>query len=252
MGKFDQDWKNPPRSVQLLPDEIHLWRLDLDSSRTAEISEGSLLSKDELARAARFHFERDRRTFSETRIALRRILGQYLCISPHEIRFDYRENGKPEISESQNRKCIRFNVSHSGRFSIIGVSLERRIGVDVEKYRTMDYLEIARRYFSEREYDELKAARAAKLQYRFFSCWTRKEALLKALGEGIGNLLDQVSVSIGNGQPRLIDFSGNPGALQVWSLLDVNLEIDYAAAIAFEGKSFHIHYWNYQAFEGHT
>lgn len=201
------------------------------------------LREDELARAARFHFERDGRRFAETRIALRKILSRYISIDPREIGFSYQEHGKPEISESQNHEGVRFNVSHSGRFAMIGVMLNRRIGVDVEKYRDMEFLEIAGRYFSEREYSDLKAAPARELEHYFFSCWTRKEALLKAIGEGIGDLLDKVSVAVDS--PGLIDFRGDPNATQRWSILDVNIHPDYAGATAFEGRMVRVQQWDF-------
>lgn len=247
MDKFEEHWKAPPSSLQLSPEEIHLWRIDLDSSAIVNSPKQAPLSEDEIGRAARFRFERDRKHFAEARIALRKILARYIPIQAHEIEFDYHQNGKPEISESQNCNCIRFNVSHSGRFAIIGVTLKREIGVDIEKYRKMEFLEIARRYFSEREYGELQAIPAPDLQRYFFSCWTRKEALLKGLGEGIANLLDQVSVTLGSGPAEITGFRGNPGASQQWCLMDMNVDPDYAGAIAFEGKFAHIRHWVFDA-----
>jgi 4'-phosphopantetheinyl transferase len=243
MEKPDENWKLPPLSVKLLSGEVHLWRIDLDSANLAQTLTKNPLSDDEIARAARFHFERDRKCFTETRIALRRILTLYIPIDPHEIKFTYEKSGKPEISEPQNRACVRFNVSHSGRFGIIGVSLRRGIGVDVEKYRTMEFLEIAQRYFSEREYCELKAAPADELQRYFFACWTRKEAVLKALGEGIGNSLSQISVAIDS--PKLIDFQGRPSDVQQWSILDVNVHSGYVGAVAFEGGTPRVQRWDF-------
>ena len=248
-AKFQENWKNwktPPSSVQLSPEAIHLWRVDLDSIAIANSPKETPLSNDEVARAARFHFERDRNRFAETRIALRKILSAYIPLKAHEIKFDYQQNGKPEISDSQNCNCIRFNVSHSGNFAIIGVTLKCGIGVDVEKYRKMEFLEIAQRYFSAREYSELQAIPAQDLQRYFFSCWTRKEALLKGLGEGIGNLLDQVSLSIGSGAPEITCFRGNPDVSRRWCLMDVNVDPDYAAAIAFEGKAVQVCHWLFE------
>jgi 4'-phosphopantetheinyl transferase len=242
MDKFVENWKTPPSSAQLSPDEIHLWCVDLESIAIANSPKEAPLSDDEIGRAGRFHFERDRKRFAETRIALRKILSVYIPLKAHEIEFNYQQNGKPEISESQNCNCIRFNVSHSGNFAIIGVTLKRGIGVDIERYRKMEFLEIARRYFSEREYGELQAIPAQDLQRHFFSCWTRKEALLKGLGVGIAHLLDQVSVTA-TGPAEITCFSGNPDVSQQWCLMDVNMDPDYAAAIAFEGKVVQVCQW---------
>src|SRR5947199_10150363 len=129
MHKFEENWKTPPSCVQLSPEEIHLWCVDIDSISIANSPKDIPLSDDEIERAARFHFERDRKRFAESRIALRKIFAAYIPLKAHEIRFDYQQNGKPEISDSQNCNCIRFNVSHSENFAIIGVTLKRRIGV---------------------------------------------------------------------------------------------------------------------------
>lgn len=247
MDRYSENWENAPSSVQLAPDEIHIWRVNFEGKVIPNNPQETLLSDDEIARAARFHFERDRQRFAETRSALRKILSAYIPHKAPEIKFDYQQNGKPEISESQNPNCVRFNVSHSGRFAVIGVSLNLRIGIDVEKYRTMEFLDIARRYFSEREYRELKAAPAEELQRYFFTCWTRKEALLKAMGEGIGNLVHQVSVSVGSRYAQVADSRWNFPATRQWYLTDLNVDPDYAGAIAFEGTPVQIQYWNFQA-----
>lgn len=242
MERSDENWKVPPPSVKLLTSEIHLWRIDLESANAAHTSDANPLSADEIARASRFYFEVDRRRFSVTRIALRRILGGYISVDPAEIRFVYTEHGKPDLSQSQNRQCVRFNVSHSGRFGIIAVSLSRRIGVDVEQYRAMEFLEIARRYFSEREYSDLKAVPAGELEHYFFSYWTRKEAVLKAMGVGIANSLNQISLAVDS--PRLIDCPGDPNALRQWWIMDLHVYPGYAGAVACEGETAAVQQWD--------
>jgi 4'-phosphopantetheinyl transferase len=243
MQRPEEDWKAPPATIKLLSDEIHLWRIDLESVSNSRPGNESPLSDDEMARAKKFRFERDRRRFAETRIALRKILSRYTLIPPDEIEFSYCENRKPELAEPQNLDGLRFNLSHSGQFGIVGISLRRRIGVDVEQYRALEFLDIARRYFSEREYRELALVSAQDLQRCFFSCWTCKEAVLKALGEGLGSSLDKISVSIGS--PRLIEFSGMPNSVEQWSLIEVDVHPDYAAAVAVEAEILKVHQLDY-------
>lgn len=235
MGNFDQNWKTPPSPIQLSPNEIHLWRVDLTSSTIENSPKKDLLSDDEVARAKKFHFRRDREAFVRAREALRCILARYVPYPPNKIRFFYQPNGKPELVAAQNSIGLNFNLSHSGDFAIIGVTLGRRIGVDVERYRTLEFLEIALRYFSSSESRQLTALPPNQLQNNFFACWTRKEAFLKALGEGIGVLLPHVSVTVAQLEsPKLIEFQGNADASLRWSLADTQMSEGYAAALAFE------------------
>jgi 4'-phosphopantetheinyl transferase len=244
---FDDTWQPAPAQVDMRPQQLHLWQLDLDSLQSLDGENPTPLSQDELARTARFHFERDRKRFANARVGLRNILSRYVHISPGEIKFIYSRTGKPEILESQNFAGVRFNLSHSGSLAMVGVVLGQRIGVDVEEYRTLEFMEIAHRYFSEREYRDLCALAADERARGFFSCWTRKEALLKALGEGIGVLLARISVTVTDDEPpRLVEFQDDSRAPQQWSLLDVNIHPGYAAAAAFEGEVAGVRHWIYQ------
>ena len=235
MANFEEIWKEPPASIQLSADEIHLWRVDLGSNAIGNSPKECLLSDDEIARAKKFHFSRDKDSFVRARAALKCILARYVPYLPNRIRFFYKPNGKPELLATQNNIGLNFNLSHSGDFAIIGVTLGRRIGVDVERYRTLEFLEIARRYFSSSESRQLTALPPNELQNNFFACWTRKEAFLKALGEGIGVLLPHVSVTVAQFEsPKLIEFQGNADASLRWSLADTQVSDGYAAALAFE------------------
>lgn len=238
-----QAWRTPLSEVCLLPNEVHLWRVDLDSRNPLGSSTEDCLSADEIARAKRFHFARDHARYAHTRIALRNILARYLTFPPRDIQFIYQENGKPELSPLQNQSGVQFNVSHSGSLAIISVSTGRRVGVDVEQYRTLEFLEIAHHYFSEHECRELSALAEDELQKNFFACWTRKEALLKALGEGIG-MLSQVSVTVAHRErPKVLEFQNDPDELLRWSLIDIPVNAGYAAAFAFEHESVKVRRW---------
>ena len=244
LATADDAWRMPPPTIHLPSNEIHLWRIDLDSMKSWNRSGQSFLSTDEIARARRFHFQRDQKRFICTRIALRTILAGYVPFPPEAIEFVCRTNGKPELVSSQNPVSLQLSVSHSGSFAIIGVVLGRRIGVDIEQYRIMEFLEIARRYFSEREYQELSASPAEDLQKNFFACWTRKEAFLKALGEGIGSLLSQVSVTTAYREcPKLLEFQIDPAAPWNWSFVDLQIHLDYTGALAFEHGPLDVRRW---------
>ena len=239
-----ESWRVPPSAIALSAKDIHLWRVDLDSLGTLGGSTENSLSADEIARARRFHFDRDGARFADTRIALRNILARYVPFSPEDISFLYERNGKPELAHSQNETGLRFNVSHSGGVAVVAVSLGRRVGVDVEQYRRVEFLEIASRYFSEQEYRDLIALQTEELQKNFFACWTRKEAFLKAMGEGIGTLLRQVSVTVAHSvAPELLEFLSDPEELNRWTLGDIAVTHDYAAAMAFERGPAEVQHW---------
>jgi 4'-phosphopantetheinyl transferase len=242
----NQLWTPAPVDVEVSENEIHLWKVALlsDSRESNDSLLSRPLSDEEIARARRFHLDRDRNRFASARRALRRILAPYLRLRPEEIQFTAAEIGKPYVAAAQNSCGLQFNLSHSANLAIIGITLGRRIGVDVERFRDLDYLEIAKRYFSAREYRELSTLPSEHIRKNFFACWTRKEALLKALGEGIGSLLKQVTVSVGQFEaPKVVESEGIGDAIRSWKLEDVAVDPDYAAAIAFENAPVEIRFW---------
>jgi len=227
--------------MELPPSEIHIWRVRLDAAGSKsdscspfpggergwrEESHG-WLAPDEISRAERFHFDRDRRRFSLTRAALRRLLGSYLGVSPQEVFFRYNEYGKPYLDGWD----LEFNVSHSNDVALIGLVRGADIGVDVERIRPgYPGHEIASRFFSKSETDGLSAVADAEYALAFFRCWTRKEACVKAHGHGLSIPLDAFDVPI---HPSPIDefvtvsFNGVD-----WLLRDVGAEDGFAAAVA--------------------
>jgi len=166
-------------------------------------------------------------------------------MSPAEIRFRYEKNRKPEIVYAQNSDGLRFNVSHSLGLAVIVVSLGRAVGVDIEKVNPkLEYLEIARRFFSEREYQALIALSPSERQRAFFACWTRKEAFLKATGVGLSYSLSEFSVSIAPDGPAAIEeVKADPSAVGHWSLANLGPENGYEGTLAFERAPCRIERW---------
>lgn len=244
MEKLKNAWPVARCSVVLSPAEVHLWAANLDLPAAASSLVQPPLSDDEIVRAKRFRFERDRKVFAITRLALRRVIARYVPFSPEQIQFSYQRNGKPQIAVAQNQIGLNFNISHSEKLAIIAVSLGRRIGIDVERYRTIEFLEIASRYFSDCEYRELSMLPQDELRNSFFAYWTRKEALLKAIGKGIGTLLPQVLVTAGHFDVPELRRSDIDGPLH-WSLIDIPLHDDYAAALAFERGPIEVRQWRF-------
>src|SRR5271163_517516 len=185
-----REW-NPvsPGSGAVMPSfpvaRVDLWKLCLDQPPTAG-SPAGVLSADEIARAQRFHFEKDRIHFIHCRSALRFLLARYLGVSPAGIRFEYLSGGKPQLIAEQNPRRLQFNLSHSNNMALIAVGSELRLGVDIEKIRdNVDTAALAERFFSPRERAGLRALPGHLRVPAFFACWTRKEAFLKATGTGL-------------------------------------------------------------------
>src|SRR5579863_8613710 len=121
--------------LALPEDEIHLWRVDLESIGADEFRWRQVLSSDELTRAARFHFSRDRQRFVAARAWLRTILGGYLRTDPRSLTFTYSKREKPSLGPDFGSSDVRFNVSHSSGIALLAFTRGREIGVDVELLR---------------------------------------------------------------------------------------------------------------------
>jgi len=221
----------------LLTDRVDVWRVCLDAAEKPE-PESSLLSSDENARANRFHFEKDRRRFTRCRSALREILAAYIAIPALEIRFEYLAAGKPQVAAAQNRCALQFNLSHSGGIALIAVGQEQRLGVDIETIRNdIDTLALAERYFSTRERAALRDQPHHLRLAAFYACWTRKEAFLKATGDGLSFPLADFSVTTHPDlDPEIEEIHGDPAAGTPWALTDLGGIDGYRAALAIEGS----------------
>ena len=187
-------WPEAPAHPVLSPTEVHVWCASLD--QPDQMFDG-LLSFDEKARAKRFRFEKDRSRFIVGRGLLRNILGSYLDYPPEIIQFIYGPHGKPGLVNEINPKKLCFNLAHSGEYILIAVTQDRLIGIDIERIQPIPNAEqLVGHYFSLIEIDEYTALSSDRKLDAFFSGWTRKEAYLKARGEGLSFPLDKFSVSM--------------------------------------------------------
>jgi 4'-phosphopantetheinyl transferase len=219
------------------PGEIHVWRVDLDQPDDVVQQFRSTLEDDEINRADRFHFEKDRRAFAVSRGFLRRVLGKYLDMKPEALRFSYGPYGKPALSS------LKFNMSHSRGVGLVAVSDNREIGVDVEYIRP-DFAteDIARRFFSPHEVSAFNALSTELRVAAFFRCWTRKEAYIKAIGRGLSQPLDGFDVTLAPEAPAQLLRADDDDASR-WSLSDIDAGSDYAAALVVEGQISEIRCW---------
>jgi 4'-phosphopantetheinyl transferase len=227
-------WETPPSDLGLAPAEIHLWRIGLRPSQRDLHQRGALLSEDERARASRFRFDLHRDRFIARRGALRIILARYLRVDPGAIEFSYSPRGKPEVPQPRAAGALRFNLSDSDDLAMLGVTLDDLIGVDVEHTRPLQDMDaLARDHFSQRERAEYERLAAPRRASGFYNCWTRKEAWLKARGEGIAADLTGFDVTLIPGRPpRLRSVRDDPEEASRWRLYGFRPLADYTAAVA--------------------
>jgi 4'-phosphopantetheinyl transferase len=193
-------------------------RLDADLAEVGELTQ--CLCDGERLRASRFVFERDRHRFIVGRARLRHLLASRLGVRPDAVELDYGPHGKPRLSRTFADAGLCFNVSHSEDLALCAFSSGREIGIDVEAVRELpDADEIAARFFSRRENDAYLAIHSRDRPLGFFNCWTRKEAFIKALGDGLHYPLDRFDVSLAPGEPaRIICVGDTPGDTCGWCL----------------------------------
>jgi 4'-phosphopantetheinyl transferase len=225
------------RRIPLAHPAIEVWlaRLDLDARQVGQCA--SLLSRDEQLRAERYRFERDRRRFTVARGILRTLLGAHLELPPAAITFGYSENGKPFIADRASP--IHFNASHSRERALYGIAKTCVLGVDIEyTNRDIDYNGLARRFFAPRECADLQRIPVAGRKRAFFACWTRKEAVIKATGDGLALPLDQFEVTVApDSAPQILDFTVATRRVSDWALHAVDVGNDYVATVAaYRGK----------------
>ncbi len=230
-------WSRPLRQPFLSGHAIHLWRAVLDVSEARIHKFEGILSPGEKTRAGHFAFEQDRNRFIAARGILRVMLGWYLGIEPETISFGYERNGKPVLENSLCNTGIQFNVSHSGDLALYVVTRNRRVGVDVEYVREIPEMEqITEQFFSPRERAFFNTLSEREKQQTFFTWWTRKEALIKARGDGLSSYgLDSPDVSLtSTGLPLSSIKLRDKNDESEWSVVDMKLANGFASAFAVE------------------
>lgn len=228
--------------LSLEENEVHLWQVALDG-RPADIFE-AFLSPDELAQANRFHFVNDRDHFVVARGLLRNLLAAYLGLNCANLRFSYGAKGKPFLL-LDNQTQINFNISHSHGRAAFAFSRGRELGIDIEYVKDdFDVELIASRFFSRAEVLSLRTVPADFRKQAFFNCWTRKEAYIKARGEGLSMPLDQFDVTLRPDEPvRLLNNYREEREVSRWSMQAIPTPEGYAGALVVEG-----HDWKLKSF----
>jgi 4'-phosphopantetheinyl transferase len=236
-------WPLPPTNLELAEDEIHVWRASLDLNKESLDRCASVLSQDEKLRASRFLFPHDRDHFVAARGILRELLGKYAGSSPALLQFQYGAHGKPALRSENGESPIRFNLSHSRGLAVYGFARHRELGIDLEPIRPEFSGEaIAERHFSPQELEEWHRLTPGLRAEAFFLCWTRKEAYVKARGEGLQIPLASFSVTLTPGQPEELQSVDSAK----WHLHSFEPAPGYAAAIVGEEKDWRLLRWDWQ------
>jgi 4'-phosphopantetheinyl transferase len=207
---------------------VHVWRAHVDRLASKVDRFRELLAGEELDRAASYHFARDRARFITTRAVLRLLLGRYLKGDPARVRVLPGPGGKPEVVGGAERS-IRFNVSRSDGLALLAFTLERHVGVDIERVRPDVATDtVAETFFAPREVVALRALPAWLQPEAFFDTWTRKEAFVKAAGQGLAHGFDVVGVD------------GSRQDLARWSVRPLHPAPGYAGALVVEGTDWEL------------
>lgn len=206
---------------------MHAWQADLDVLPDFE----RFLSADEVARADRFRTGLLRQRFAAGRGLLRSLLGRYLHLDPASLQFSYGPSGKPMLSGAPR---LRFNLSNCEGLALVAIARDIEIGVDVERIRLVPEMEhIAAQFFAPNESATLMALSPDQREAAFFACWTRKEAIVKCLGEGLSHPLDSFEVSFAPGEIARVVSAVNADLL-AWWLGNLEPAPGYTGAIALQ------------------
>jgi len=229
--------------LSLPTDEVHVWLAKLDEHPADSLQ--VTLAADELARAARFHFDRDRNHFIVARALLRKLLAAYLEVGAGELQISYAEKGKPSLGDSR-MSSLKFNLAHSHELAIYAFARNREVGIDLEFMREdLADEKVAERFFSQSEIKSLTELPRELRKQGFFDCWTRKEAYIKARGEGLSIPLDEFDVSLQPGEvAALLRNHKDPGEVARWSMQSVAVPAGYVGALVASGRGWKVRSFN--------
>jgi 4'-phosphopantetheinyl transferase len=215
---------------------VRVWAVDLQTTESSLARCLAWLDAGEKERAGRFHFDEHRQAFILGRGVLRALLGRFLEAPAAEIQFVYGPKGKPALANSSSP--LRFNVSNTGRLAVYAFTEDCELGIDVERIHPIPQMEdIAARFFSAAEAAELSELPESDRPQAFFNCWTRKEAYIKAVGDGLSVPLDSFRVTLRPGAAaRMLCLDGSVEAAQGWTLQDFRPGPDAVGALAYPGR----------------
>lgn len=238
-------WPPAPSGVQLLEGEAHVWLASLDVAAGPLAALRARLSAEELARADRFLQPQHRVRNAAARGMLRSLISHYLGVEPESVEFQINPFGKPALAGPAADAGLRFNLSHSHGLGLFAFARGRELGVDLEKIRpALATLNIAGRFFAPAEAARLGALPEAEQPPAFFECWSRKEAYIKARGDGLQRRLDSFEVAFGPGvKPAVIRSDDEADASSRWAMFDLEPAPGFSGALTIEQPARTVRRW---------
>ena len=243
----NKDWQPCPLPTFLQSDEIHVWRVPLNPPSSLFPILWDKLNQEEQQRAKRFRLTIHQEAFVAARSALRFILSRYANCDPEALEFEVGSHGKPYLRSPSTSPPLTFNVAHSAGLALLAISLTRQVGIDVEHHRSeINYQSIAERICSPREKSSLFTLPLDQQRTAFFSCWTRKEAYVKAIGKGLIFPLHAITVSLLPGEPAaLIDVAAQEEEPSRWSMCTLSPGPEYTGALVGDGHGWKPYCWQW-------
>lgn len=238
-------WSSAPPTLTLLEHHVHVWRSSLQRSVTELAELTQILSPDEQQRAQRFRFPIHQQRFIAGRGILRSLLGRYLQCDPATVQFRYGTQGKPELQQATALPSLQFNLAHSDNLAVYAIACTASVGIDLERIRAIgDLPQLTQRWFSAQEHAAIQAVAATEQPVTFFQYWTCKEAVLKARGQGVGELkLVEIDFSHAEGHPVWLQ---SPHSLaHSWQLRLFAPAPEFVAALAVNAQQMQIEYWQW-------
>lgn len=221
------DMNVPPA---LKENACQVWATGLDQSEKCEAHFREFLSAPELSRADQYYDPVDRKRYTIARGLLRILIGRYLGKHPTTIQFEYSEHGKPKLLE----KALHFSKTSSAGLGLITFSRESELGIDLEQTREIDDLpSLSKKLFSAEEHVLMQEAQPSERIELFYNVWTRKEAVLKAMGTGLFFPPDQLTVSLQSSPEFELAIQGGPQSPRAkWQLKSFSPTAGFQAALA--------------------
>jgi 4'-phosphopantetheinyl transferase len=225
------NWPMVNEPISPAPYHVDVLAFTLDAAPVAVATADAVVDPDERRRAARFRFLRDRDRYVVGRATLRRVLAGCTGEDPARLRFTYNERGKPYLAEPYSR--IHFNLAHTQGLAVLAVGLIPDVGVDVEATASMtDLDDLAERCFSPAELRMYHILPPPARTKAFYLAWTRKEAFIKATGEGVGRPLDSFDVElVPDAEPRFLRVPAGHD-VDAWALIHLEPAAGYVGALA--------------------
>lgn len=223
------------QDIKLSKEYVHIFLLNMDDYDDQKYYE--YLSHDEKERANRLKIEIKRKQFIVSRSVLKLLMASCLSKNHDEIIIYYGKHDKPFIKDRINNEAIEFNISHSENRILIALTLDNSVGVDIEKVnKKVDHESLSKRFFSQQEYEYLNNPKLNNKIDAFYNIWSRKEAFIKAIGEGIAFGLDTFSVSSNTELTNEINFDSKK-TNEKWSCFELMHVDEYKTALSTNNKS---------------